>query len=413
MLLICSGGMDEEERVRRKFEALSPLMDERMKRLWVAAEASALGRGGPALVERATGIRGKRIYAGMRDLEEIERSPDSPIAGERLRRPGGGRPPITETYPHILTDLESLVDPVTRGDPESPLRWTCKSLSKLAEELGARGYKISQSKVGHLLHDLGYSLQANDKTREGSDHPDRNAQFEYINAQAEDFLAAGEPVISVDTKKKELIGDFENQGREWQPKGQPEPVRVHDFIDKDLGKAIPYGVYDVGRNEAMVNVGTDHDTAEFAAASILQWWKAMGRKAYPNAQELLITADGGGSNAARSRLWKVALQDFADRTGLVVTVCHFPPGTSKWNKIEHRLFSHISQNWRGRPLESVDTVVQLIAATKTRTGLRVRARADHKLYKTGIVVSDADMRDLEIELHEFHGNWNYTLIPRV
>jgi hypothetical protein len=413
MLLICSGSMDEEERIRAKFEALAPVMDERMKRLWVAAEAGALGRGGAALVERATGIRGKRIYAGMRDLEEIERQPDSPIAGERLRRPGGGRPSITETYPDILKDLESLVDPVTRGDPESPLRWTCKSLRKLAEELRAKGYTISPSKVGHLLHDLGYSLQANDKTREGSDHPDRNAQFEYINAQAEDFLAAGEPVISVDTKKKELVGDFKNHGREWQPKGEPEPVRVHDFIDKDLGKAIPYGVYDVGRNEAMVNVGTDHDTAEFAAASILLWWKTMGRKAYPDAQELLITADGGGSNAARSRLWKVALQDFADMTGLVVTVCHFPPGTSKWNKIEHRLFSHISQNWRGRPLESVDTIVQLIAATKTRTGLRVRARADRNLYKTGIVVSDANMRELEIESHEFHGDWNYTLIPRV
>jgi len=413
MLLICSGGMDEEERVRQKFEALSPVMDERMKRLWVAAEARALGRGGPALVERATGIRGKRIYAGLRDLDEIEKTPESPIAGERLRRPGGGRPSMTETYPHILVDLEALVDPVTRGDPESPLRWTCKSLSKLAEELRAKGYTISPSKVGHLLHDLGYSLQANDKTREGSDHPDRNAQFEYINAQAEDFLSAGEPVISVDTKKKELVGDFENGGREWQPKGEPEPVRVHDFVDKELGKAIPYGVYDVGRNEALVNVGTDHDTAEFATASILQWWRTMGRKAYPNAHELLITADGGGSNGSRSRLWKLALQDFADQTGLVVTVCHFPPGTSKWNKIEHRLFSHISQNWRGRPLRSVDTIVQLIAATTTRTGLRVRARADRKRYTTGIVVSDAEMRNLEIELHEFHGDWNYTLIPRV
>jgi hypothetical protein len=413
MLLICSGGMDEEERVRRKFEALSPVMNERMTRLWLAAEARALGRGGPALVERATGIRGKRIYAGLRDLDEIERSPGSSLVGERIRRPGGGRPSLTETYPDILTELESLVDPVTRGDPESPLRWTCKSLNKLADELCAKGYKISPSKIGHLLHDLGYSLQANDKTREGSDHPDRNAQFEYINAQAEGFLAAGEPVISVDTKKKELVGDFENQGREWQPKGEPEPVRVHDFIDKDLGKAIPYGIYDIARNEAMVNVGTDHDTAEFAAASILQWWKTMGRKAYPNAQELLITADGGGSNASRSRLWKVALQDFADRTGLVVTVCHLPPGTSKWNKIEHRLFSHISQNWRGRPLQTLDTIVQLIAATTTRAGLRVRARADRNRYETGIVVSDAAMRDLEIERHEFHGEWNYTLTPRV
>jgi hypothetical protein len=413
MLLIGSSGMDDEERVRQKFEALSPVMDERMKRLWVAAEARALGRGGPALVERATGIRGKRIYAGLRDLDEIESAPESSIGGERVRRPGAGRPPITETYPHILGDLESLVDPVTRGDPESALRWTCKSLNKLAEELRAKGYTISASKVGHLLHDLGYSLQANDKTREGSEHPDRNAQFEYINAQAEDFLAAGEPVISVDTKKKELVGDFENGGREWQPKGEPQPVRVHDFIDKDLGKAIPYGVYDVGKNEALVNVGTDHDTAEFATASILQWWKTMGRRAYPNAHELLVTADGGGSNGPRSRLWKVALQDFADWTGLVVTVCHFPPGTSKWNKIEHRLFSHISQNWRGRPLVSVDTIVQLIAATTTRTGLRVRARVDRKRYQTGIVVSDAEMHDLEFEPHEFHGDWNYTIIPRV
>lgn len=404
--------MDDEERVRRKFAALAPVMDERMKRLWVAAEARALGRGGPVLVERATGIRGKRIYAGLRDLDEIADTPESPIASERVRRPGAGRPPITETYPSLLKDLESLVDPVTRGDPDSPLRWTCKSLSRLVKELSAMGYTISPSKVGHLLHDLGYSLQANDKTREGSAHPDRNAQFEYINSEAEEFLAAGNPVISVDTKKKELVGDFKNGGHEWQPYGKPEPVRVHDFIDKDLGKAIPYGVYDVGRNEALVSVGIDHDTAEFACASILQWWKTMGRKAYPDARELLITADGGGSNSSRSRLWKIALQDFADQSGLTVTVSHFPPGTSKWNKIEHRLFSHISQNWRGRPLVNIDTVVELIAATTTRTGLRVRARLDRKRYQTGLVISDSEVNELDVTPHDFHGDWNYTLKPR-
>jgi hypothetical protein len=316
-------------------------------------------------VERATGIRGKRIYAGLRDLEELANTADSPIAGKRLRRPGGGRPPITETYPDILTNLEALVDPVARGDQGSPLRWTCKSVNKLAEELQANGFKISPSKVGHLLHDLGYRLQGNDKTREGSDHPDRNAQFEYINAQAKDFVAAGQPVISVDTKKKELVGD-----------------------------------------------GTSHDT-EFAAASVLQWWKTMGRKAYPEAKELLITADSGGGNAARSRLWKVAMQAFADRTGLMVTVCHFPAGTSKWNRIEHGLSAHVSQNWRGRPFQTLDMSVQLVAAATPRSRLRMRARVDHSRHETGVVAPDPELHELQIATHGFHGDWNYSAIPRV
>lgn len=405
--------MDEEDRIREKFRWLAPLMNERVMRVWAAAEARSLGHGGAAIVERATGIRGKRIFAGVSELEVAEKDPGAMLSEARVRRPGGGRRPITETQPGVLERLESLVSPLTRGDPESALRWTCKSLAKLATELRELGFQISPSKVGHLLHDLGYSLQANDKTREGTSHPDRDEQFEYINELAEEFLAAGEPVISVDTKKKELIGDYKNQGREWEPKGHPTPTRTHDFIDKELGKAIPYGVYDVGRNEALVNVGIDHDTSDFACASILRWWEAMGRAAYPNARDLLITADGGGSNGYRSHLWKVALQDFADRTGLAVTVCHFPPGTSKWNKIEHRLFSHISMNWRGRPLVDLETVVRLIGTTKTTTGLSVKARLDRRKYATGRKVAPSELAEVALDPHKFHADWNYTIRPRL
>lgn len=389
-------------------------MDERLTRLWAAAEAKALGHGGAAAVSRATGIRGKRIWMGRKDLDELARHPpQEPARKQRVRRPGAGRKPLPETDPALVKDLESLIDPVTRGDPESPLRWTCKSAAKLAQALRKMGHEVGETSVRRLLKELGYSLQANAKVREGTSHPDRNAQFEYINAQAEAFLAANEPVISVDTKKKELVGDYKNAGREWQPKGQPERVQVHDFIDREIGKAIPYGVYDLGRDEGWVSVGIDHDTADFAVNSILQWWKTMGSKAYPDAGRLLITADSGGSNSSRSKLWKLGLQDFADATGLDVTVCHFPPGTSKWNKIEHRLFSQISMNWRGRPLLSHQTVVSLIAATKTRTGLRVRARLDRAAYPLGVEVTDVELKKLKLRAHAFHGDWNYTVSSRV
>jgi hypothetical protein len=385
-------------------------MDERVTRLWAACEAKALGRGGIAAVTEATGILGKRIWSGMRELKEIGRNPPmEPPRQQRVRRPGAGRKPLTEKDPTLVTDLDGLVEPVTRGDPESPLRWTCKSVRKLADELRAMGHQVGPQKVSELLHDMDYSLQGTRKTREGSAHPDRNAQFEHINAQARTFQRAGEPVISVDTKKKELVGDFANAGKEWRPAGNPEPVRVHDFIDKQLGKAIPYGVYDIGRNEGWVNVGIDHDTAEFAVESIRRWWRRMGRRVYPDASRLLLTADGGGSNGYRTRLWKLELQRFADESGLDVTVAHYPPGTSKWNKIEHRMFCHITQNWRGRPLESVETVVSLIGNTVTKTGLRIKAALDRRLYEKAITVSDDQFASLHIRPHRFHGEWNYTL----
>jgi hypothetical protein len=385
-------------------------MDERVTRLWAACEAKALGRGGIAAVTEATGILGKRIWSGMRELKEIGRHPPTePPRQQRVRRPGAGRKPLTEKDPTLVTDLDGLVEPVTRGDPESPLRWTCKSVRKLADELRAMGHQVGPQKVSELLHDMDYSLQGTRKTREGSAHPDRNEQFEHINAQARTFLRVGEPVISVDTKKKELVGDFANAGKEWRPAGDPEPVRVHDFIDKQLGKAIPYGVYDIGRNEGWVNVGIDHDTAEFAVESIRRWWRRMGRRVYPDASRLLLTADGGGSNGYRTRLWKLELQRFADESGLDVTVAHYPPGTSKWNKIEHRMFCHITQNWRGRPLESVETVVSLIGNTVTKTGLRIKAVLDRHLYEKAITVSDDQLASLHIRPHRFHGEWNYTL----
>ena len=398
--------------IRSRYESLKSVMDERVTRLWAAGEAKALGRGGIAAVTKATGILGKRVRYGMRDLIAMRRSPPTESPREqRVRRPGAGRKPLTETDPTLVPDLESLVEPTTRGDPESPLRWTCKSVRKLAEELCSMGHQVGAQKVSELLHELRYSLQGTRKTREGSSHPDRNAQFEHINAQARSFQRAGEPVISVDTKKKELVGDFANRGKEWRPEGDPEQVRVHDFIDERLGKAIPYGVYDVGHNEGWVNVGIDHDTSEFAVESIRRWWRRMGQRAYPDASRLFVTADGGGSNGYRTRLWKLELQRFADESGLKVTVAHYPPGTSKWNKIEHRMFCHITQNWRGRPLESVETIVSLIGGTTTTTGLRIKAALDKNSYEKAIKVLDEELASLQLRPHRFHGDWNYTIHP--
>jgi Rhodopirellula transposase DDE domain len=402
--------MGDVNAVRAKYGKLRGVMDERVTRLWAAAEAEAIGYGGIRAVVQATGISKARIRAGIRDLAEQKANPASmPARAQRVRRPGAGRPALVVQDPTLLSDLDSLVDPVTRGDPESPLRWTCKSKEKLATELRAMGHKVSATKVGHLLHHLGYSLQVVRKTREGTQSPDRNAQFEHINRTAKDFIKRGQPVVSVDTKKKELVGDFKNGGREWHRKGEPEPVRVHDFIDKTLGKVIPYGVYDTARNEAWVSVGVDHDTAEFAVATLERWWREMGKKAYPHATDLLVTADGGGSNAPRSRLWRVQLQRFADTTGLDVNVCHFPPGTSKWNKIEHRLFSHITQNWRGRPLVSREAVVELIRGTTTRAGLRVRAKLDKRKYEVGKDVASDALRAVRLERKKFRGDWNYAV----
>ena len=389
-----------------KYAALSSLLNERARRLWAAAESIAIGYGGDAVVSSATGLSPTTIRSGRRELAE-----GGPPAG-RLRHPGAGRPAIETTQPGLTAALEALVDPVTRGDPTSPLRWTCKSKAQLAAALAAQGWRVSATTVGRLLRELGYRLQALQKTREGTAHPDRNAQFEHINATATAFQQGQQPVISVDTKKKELIGDFKTGGREWQPSGRPEPVRVHDFPGDATGKAIPYGVYDMARNEAWVSVGRDHDTPAFAVAAIRQWWTMMGRAAYPTATALYITADAGGSNGYRSRAWKRGLQDLADDLRLAIHVSHFPPGTSKWNKIEHRLFCHLTHNWRGRPLVTFETLVELIGHAHTRTGLRVKARLDKRRYKTGVVVTKAEMRDLALHPHTFHGDWNYALHPR-
>jgi len=397
-------------RIRRKYHSLQPEMDERRRRQWAAAEARDGGWGGVTAVARATGLSRTTITAGLRELTLPRKQREA--AAARVRQLGGGRRPLTETDPELLVAVEALIEPTTRGDPESPLRWTCKSTRRLAEELRHQNHPVSPRTVAALLHAAGYSLQANRKTREGTKHPDRNAQFEYINASVQRFLDCGQPAISVDTKKKELVGDFKNGGREWRPAGEPEPVRVHDFLDKKLGKAIPYGVYDMRHNQGWVNVGIDRDTAQFAANSIRRWWHEMGQARYRHARELLITADGGGSNSHRSRLWKVSLQDLADELGLSLFVCHFPPGTSKWNKIEHRLFSFITQNWRDRPLVSHEAIVNLIARTTTRSGLIVRAALDTNKYETKIKVSDAQLARLQLKRHEFHGDWNYTLSPR-
>jgi hypothetical protein len=397
---------DVEATIVSKFVVMAPVLDERARRLWAAAESAAIGYGGDALVSAATGLARETIRNGRRELVQgVE-------ATGRIRRAGAGRPDIEQTQPGVTEALDLLVEPVTRGDPMSPLRWTCKSRAKLAAALTAQGWRVSSTTVGLLLHALGYRLQALRKTREGTAHPDRNAQFEHINTTAAAFLERQQPVISVDTKKKELVGDFKNAGREWQPRGTPEPVNVHDFPGDAVGKAIPYGVYDMARNEAWVSVGRDHDTPAFAVAAIRQWWSMMGRAAYPQARELLITPDAGGSNGYRSRGWKQELQRLADDLRLRIHVSHFPPGTSKWNKIEHRLFCHITENWRGRALRTFESVVALIGHTRTATGLRVKARLDKRRYPIGRVVTRADMRDLALHPHMFHGDWNYELRPR-
>ncbi len=394
--------------LKRKFSVLTPRLNERSRRLVAAAEAQALGRGGIGLVAKASGLSSATISRGLKELQG-ERPPLDP---SRIRKPGGGRKSLLEKDPTLIADLEALVEPSTRGDPECPLRWTCKSLRTLARQLQAMGHSVSYPAVGHLLQAAGYSLQANRKTREGARHPDRNAQFEYINRRIRQQQRARQPVISVDTKKKELVGDFKNTGREWRLQGRPRRVRVHDFMLADKGKAIPYGVYDLTRNAGWVSVGVDHDTAAFAVNSIRRWWRTMGRRVYPRATLLLITADAGGSNGARSRLWKWELQKLANQTGIAMAVCHFPPGTSKWNKIEHRLFSFISQNWRGQPLASLAVIVSLIAATRTTSGLNVRCELDSARYPQGQKISDEQMRTLRIKPANFHGDWNYTIHPR-
>ena len=396
--------------IRRKYRALRPGMDERLRRQWAAAEARELGRGGVTAVAHATGMSRTTITAGKQELELPAKQREQEAL--RVRRPGGGRRPLAETDPELWAALEALVEPVTRGDPESPLRWTCKSTAKLAAELARQKHPVSDRTVATLLKQAGYSLQANRKTREGSSHPDRNAQFKYLNGSVRRFDRQGQPAISVDTKKKELVGDFKNGGREWRPQGRPEEVRVHDFQDKTLGKVIPYGVYDILNNQGWVNVGIDHDTAQFAVNSIRRWWTQMGQRRFPRATELLITADGGGSNSSRSRLWKLSLQGLADDLGLKLFVCHFPPGTSKWNKIEHRMFSFITQNWRGKPLVSHQAIVKLIASTTTRNGLIVKAALDTRHYDTKIQVSDEELARVRLKRHTFHGDWNYTISPR-
>jgi len=396
-------------RIRRKYRSLAVEMDERIRRQWAAAEARDLGYGGVSAVARATGLSRTTVTRGLRELKLPARK--RAAEARRIRRPGGGRRLATDKDPELFEALEALIEPATRGDPESPLRWTCKSTYRLAEELTKQDHPVGPRTVAKLLHESGYSLQANRKTREGNQHPDRNAQFEYINEQVQLFQRRRKPTISVDTKKKELVGDFANGGREWRPRGEPEEVRVHDFKDKELGKAIPYGVYDMIHDEGWVSVGIDHDTAEFAAQSIRRWWEAMGAGRFPRTRHLLITADGGGSNSHRSRLWKVALQKLANEIDLKLTVCHFPPGTSKWNKIEHRLFSFITQNWRGKPLVSRQAVVELISSTTTRKGLVVRAALDTHAYETGVKVPDAELAKIKLKRHDFHGDWNYTIKP--
>ena len=392
--------------VRMKYRALSSTLTERSRRVWAATEAKAVGRGGIALVERATGISRSTIQRGLREIEG-----GAALAPDRTRRPGGGRKAAIEKDPGLLADLDALVEPSEAGAPDSPLRWTTKSVRVLADALQAMGHAASHTLVAELLHGLGYSLQANEKRREGAHHPDRDAQFRYISQQVRQFHRRHQPTISVDTKKKELVGDFKNPGRAWRPHGEPAAVRVHDFVIPAQGKAIPYGVYDLQRNEGWVSVGIDHDTASFAVNAIRRWWHVMGRSAYPKAQALLITADAGGSNGTRLRLWKWELQQFANRTGLPITVCHFPPGTSKWNKIEHRLFSHIAMNWRGTPLVSLAAIVSLIAATTSTAGLHVRSELDRRRYPDGVKVTDEQMRRILLAPHRFHGDWNYTIPP--
>jgi transposase len=400
--------MADTAAIAARFQALSPLVDERVRRLLAAAENQAMGKGGISAVARATGISRPVIRQGIAELKDPSR-----LQPGRIRLPGGGRKKAVDKDATLRRDLETLLESTTRGDPEAPLRWTCKSVRQLTAELERMKHQVSHQVVADLLHALGYSLQANRKTKEGASHPDRNAQFEHLNGKVKWAMQRRQPVISVDTKKKELVGDFKNNGREWRPQGRPERVRVHDFVDPELGRATPYGVYDMGRNSGWVSVGMDHDTAEFAVATIRRWSCSMGQPAYPEAKRLLITADAGGSNGSRLRLWKVELQKLADETGLRIAVCHFPPGTSKWNKIEHRLFSFISQNWRGQPLRSFETIVSLIAATTTANGLTVHAELDAQSYQAGIKVSDEELAQVHLLRDKFHGDWSYEIRPRM
>jgi Rhodopirellula transposase DDE domain len=400
--------MSEEESIRRRFKLINGMLDERLRRYVAAAEALAIGRGGVSMVSRATGMSRGAIQAGVAELKQPARKRTP--AG-RIRRQGGGRKRTVDLDPSLRSDLEKLLEPATRGDPETPLRWSCKSSRQLSSELNGQGHRTSHRMVVALLHEMDYSLQANRKTIEGASHPDRNAQFEHINRKVKEHLRTKDPVISVDTKKKELVGNFKNGGREWRPQGDPEQVQIHDFVVPELGRAIPYGVYDLGQNTGWVSVGVDHDTAEFAVATIRRWWYSMGRPAYRQAKRLLITADAGGSNGPRLHLWKLELQKLADEIGLPISICHFPPGTSKWNKIEHRLFSFISQNWRGRPLTSHAVIVKLIAATRTTTGLKVRAALDRNTYPAGLKVDKQAIANIQLKPARFHGDWNYSILP--
>jgi hypothetical protein len=400
--------------IQDKYGSLAPIMDERMRRRWAASEALALGWGGITLVAQATGLSPVTIRQGIAELKlPATTELDDAKGNQRIRRKGGGRKSLTQADRTLRKDLEELVDPATRGDPRSPLLWTCKSTRNLAEALADKGHRVSHQTVARLLQDLNYSLQVNHKTKEGKGHPDRDAQFKFIAQRVRSFQRRGQPVVSVDTKKKELVGDFKNGGQEWQPQGEPEEVRCKDFKDKLLGKVAPYGIYDMTLNNGWVSVGIDHDTAAFATETLRRWWENMGRLVYPEATELLVTADGGGSNGSRTRLWKVRLQTLADLIGLRISVCHFPPGTSKWNKIEHRMFCHITENWRGKPLVSRAVIVNLIANTKTKTGLRIQAELDTNSYPTGIKVTDDELAAIKIEKDKFHGEWNYTISPRL
>ncbi len=399
-----------DQLIAERYGLVSRFLDERTRRLVAAAEAKALGYGGVSLVACVTGVSRRALHVGLRELDQ---PPSASLKSGRIRHSGGGRKKTVSRDPTLKRDLEALVEPTTRGDPMSPLRWTCKSLRRLAEELQVQGHETSHRMVAELLQELGYTLQSNVKRLEGSSHPDRNAQFEYLNRQVREQQALRNPVISVDTKKKELVGDFENSGREWRPKGEPLPVRVHDFVIPELGRANPYGIYDLQHNQGWVIVGTDHDTAAFAVASIRSWWWGMGRELYPAAKQLLITADGGGSNGSRVRLWKTELQRLADELQIPVQVCHLPPGTSKWNKIEHRLFSFITQNWRAKPLISHEVIVNLIASTTNSKGLKVHCELDVSLYPSGMKVSPQELAKVRLKPHAFHGDWNYSIEPNL
>lgn len=397
--------------MRSKYEVLKKELDERSLRMWAATEALSLGHGGTIAVAASTGLAASTIRRGKNEITTDDSNTKAAITTRRVRREGGGRKALEETNKELPGLLDALVEPISRGDPMSPLRWTCKSTRRLAKELTQSGHPCSHTKVGQLLCELQYSLQSTRKRMEGKSHPDRDEQFHFINNKVLEFQEKGQPVVSVDTKKKELIGRFASRGKEYQPKGKPEEVETYDFPSLSDGKGIPYGIYDMTNNQGWVSVGTDHDTAQFAVQSLRQWWLQMGFALYPKAKHLLITADGGGSNGSRSRLWKLELHKFANETKLAVSVCHFPPGTSKWNKIEHRMFSHITQNWRGRPLTSHEVIVNLIANTTTEAGLQIQAAVDSNPYPTGIKVSDLDMKSIKIEKHDFHGEWNYTIIP--